>query len=452
MAGDMQDGRCEDNCRETLGLRLNSRYRNSFVFSKDLLNYRSVNKLFTFLCFAMAPAAGSAVSFIWHGGALWCLFEIVTGRRKFSRDRAMWIMAIVLFAYCLVITVSTVWNSQTLGDARHLLRLATLLLFPFSYSLWSISNKADVARTTVIASMVACYAGLAVSAFQYYYLGARAAGGAGNPIVFATVISLAGSISLAGIFLLHERKLTPLLAGAFAASWIGLIYSGTRALWITSLIVTVSILWIYRRTLSRYISPRNAVIIGVIFIAIAAAGAPTVMDRMGRVAADWDKLTVNDQQETSLGVRLSLWEMALDLVQQRPFIGYGMGSTRQLITTGLRDQYGLDFTFTHFHNGFATITVEAGLIGLLALLTIFAAASATALRCFRVSGDEVERFGATLLVILVVTYMISGLTNIILGHDILDTMMVIFLITGTYLAAGTSMQPLSDPGAAETPD
>ncbi|SFT95808.1 O-antigen ligase family protein [Mesorhizobium sp. YR577] len=421
------------------------------MFSKDLLNYRSVNKLFTFLCFATPPAAGSAVSFIWHGGALWCLFEIVTGRRKFSRDRAMWVMAIVLFAYCLVITVSTLWNSETFGDTRHLLRLATLLLFPFSYSLWSISNKVDVARTTVLASMVACYAGLVVAAFQYYYLGERAWGGAGNPIVFATVIGLTGAVSLAGIFFLQEKKLTLPLAGAFAASWIGLIFSGSRALWISSFVVTVAILWIYRRTLSRYISPRNAVIIVAIFVAIAAAGAPTVMDRMGRVAADWDKLTVNSQQETSLGVRLSLWEMALDLVQQRPFIGYGMGSTRKLITTGLRDQYGLDFTFTHFHNGFATVTVEAGLIGLLTLLAIFAAATATAVRCFRDSRDEVERFGATVLVILVVTYMISGLTNIILGHDILDTMMVVFLITGTYLAAGTSMVQASDPIAARKP-
>jgi len=418
------------------------------VFWKNLLNYRFVNKLFTFLCFVTAPATGSAVSFIWHGGALWCLFEIVTGRRSFSRDRAMWVMTILLFVYCLVIAASTAWNSQTMGDMRHLLRLATLLLFPFSYSLWSISDKSDVARTSILASMIACYAGFAVAAFQYYYLGERAWGGAGNPIVFGTVISLAGSVSLAGIFFLQDRKLVLPLVGAFAASWIGLIYSGTRALWITSFLVTVAILWIYRRTLSRYISPRNAVIIAAIFVAIAAAGAPTVADRMGKVAADWDKLTVNDQQETSLGVRLSLWEMALDLVQQRPFIGYGMGSTRQLITTGLRDQYGLDFTFTHFHNGFATSAVEAGLLGLVALLAIFAAAAATAFRCFRDSKDEVERFGATLLVILVVTYMISGLTNIILGHDILDTMMVIFLITGTYLAAGTSRLPLSDPNAA----
>lgn len=396
-----------------------------------------MNRAFAFFCFAAAPALGSAVSFVWHGGALWCVFEILSGRRKFSRDHAMLVMTLLLSIYCLVNAFSTLWNSPTYGGTDSLLRLVTLMLFPFSYSIWAISDKAVIARTVVLASMTACYAGVAVALVQFHFLGMRAAGGAGNAIVFAIAISLAGSVSLAGLFS-QDSKLTLPLAGAFLAAWVALLYSGTRFLWITTLPVNLMVLWIYRRQLHRFISPLTLLIF-VLGLAVAiVAGSHMIAGRLQQLIFDWNSLALNNYG-TSVGARLSLLEMSLELIRQNPFVGYGLGATRQLIETGFKEKHDLDLSFSHFHNGYLTTMVEAGIVGLVSLLAILVAAATNAVRTLRASVDPVEIFGAAMLIILVATYAITALANKILGHDIQDTVFMIFLIVGTHLASGTSM-------------
>lgn len=52
-----------------------------------------------------------------------------------------------------------------------------------------------------------------------------------------------------------------------------------------------------------------------------------------------------------------------------------------------------------------------------------------------------------LLIVAVVTFFISGMSSIMLGHDILDATYMIALIVGSYLALGAS----SLPGGAGVP-
>jgi O-antigen ligase len=44
-----------------------------------------------------------------------------------------------------------------------------------------------------------------------------------------------------------------------------------------------------------------------------------------------------------------------------------------------------------------------------------------------------------MLVALVTTYVVNGQAGILVGHDILDAMLMAFLAVGIYLASGTSM-------------
>jgi O-antigen ligase len=46
-----------------------------------------------------------------------------------------------------------------------------------------------------------------------------------------------------------------------------------------------------------------------------------------------------------------------------------------------------------------------------------------------------------MIVVTVITYLIGGLTGILVGHDILDSTLMVFLVCGTYLASGRQ-QPL----------
>ena len=169
------------------------------------MKYPAINRLFTFTCFAIPPILGSVVTFVWHGGALWCILEIARGRRRFSADRSMWLLAGLLYLYVLASALSFLLNGPSWEGAKDLLPFATLLLFPFSYSLWSISDKAAIARAAAYGSMVASYAALLYALPQHFFFNMRPEGGAGNALVFSTIVVMTSAVSLAGALMLETR-------------------------------------------------------------------------------------------------------------------------------------------------------------------------------------------------------------------------------------------------------
>jgi O-antigen ligase len=171
-------------------------------------------------------------------------------------------------------------------------------------------------------------------------------------------------------------------------------------------------------------------------VVVAAVGFQTISGRIDFLRADWNALGAQGHYDTSLGFRVALWEIGLKAFRETPLFGHGVGATQFLIRQGFRDQFGMDAGFNHFHNGFLTALVQAGLLGAVTLAAIFVVAATNATMVLRNSTDPIERFGATMIVIVVITYLTSGMTGILVGHDILDSVLMVFLVSGTYLACG----------------
>jgi len=224
---------------------------NLFTSLRRQLTAEQVNRYFSIACFFSPPVLGSVVSFVFHGGALWSLALLATGRRHLNIDRPMLAMTISIYAYCAAQILASIVNGTLRADATHFLPLITLLLFPISYSTWSITDKATLARIAVRASAAACVGSLALAIVQYHWIGMlRAEGGAGNPIVFATVTCLAVMTCLAGALSGVEKAWKPLTAAALAGV-VAAIYSGSRMIWVALLIAVVVVLVINRQRVSR---------------------------------------------------------------------------------------------------------------------------------------------------------------------------------------------------------
>ncbi|RWX58067.1 O-antigen ligase domain-containing protein, partial [Mesorhizobium sp. M4B.F.Ca.ET.089.01.1.1] len=140
--------------------------------------------------------------------------------------------------------------------------------------------------------------------------------------------------------------------------------------------------------------------------------------------------TTKGDHSTPLGLRVGLWDIGLDAFREAPFFGHGISASRTLSQDGFKERFRTNQGFNHFHNGFLTALVEAGLLGALALATIFGVAIWIAARVLRLSADPVERFGATMIVVTVIIYVTGGLTGILVGHDILDSTLMVFLVSG----------------------
>ncbi|MGX5829223.1 O-antigen ligase family protein [Mesorhizobium sp. 43Arga] len=375
------------------------------------------------------------VSFVFNGGALWSVLLLALRKRRFNIDPAMMAMTIAIYAYCAANLVASIVNNAIARDALHLIPLVTFLFFPISYSTWSITQKTTLVRIIVLSSMAACFVALLLAVFQQHWLGIRSEGGAGNPIVFAEVLCLAVMVCVAGALSDIERYRIALLCATLGGT-IAIVYSGTRIVWLALLIAGIAVLLINQHRLKG----RNAIRLLVLLLAagavIAAVGFQTISGRVDFLRSDLDALAVNGDHTTAIGLRFALWDIGLKAFREMPLFGHGVGATQTLIKQGFHDQFGMDAGFNHFHNGFLTALVQAGILGAVTLAAIFVVAARNAAVVLRNSTDPIERFGATMIVIMVITYLTSGMTGILIGHDILDSVLMVFLVSGTYLASG----------------
>lgn len=394
-----------------------------------------MNVYFSILCFFFPPVLGSLVSFVFNGGALASLALIAAGKRRFNIDRPMIWLTVAIYAYCAANLMASIVNNAFARDAPHLIPLVTFLFFPISYSTWSITQKATLARTIVLSSMAACFVALLMAVIQQYWIGVRAEGGAGNPIVFATVVCLAVVVCVAGALSGIERARNPLFYAALAGT-IAIIYSGSRIVWLALLIAGIAVLLINHQRLRGRNAVRVLLLLTAVGVVIAAFGSQAISGRVDFLRSDWDALGTHDNYDTSLGIRVALWDIGLKAFHDMPVFGHGVGASQLLIKQGFHDQFAMDTGFNHFHNGFLTALVQAGILGAMTLAAIFVFAAGNAVRVLQDSRDPVERFGATMIVIVVITYLTAGMTGILIGHDILDSVLMVFLVCGTYLASG----------------
>lgn len=400
------------------------------------MNYRVVNRLFTLAVFSMPPIVGSATSVVWHGGALWCVFEVLSGRRRLSPDTAMRWVALLMLVYVMANVVSFLVNEPSLAMVYKLLPLVAFLLFPFSYSIWTISDREEVAHALVFGAATASFGALILALVQYKYIGMRAEGGAGNALVFADVVCLAGLTCLAGALILDSRRPFLLLL-AFVAAFAAVLLSGSRSVWGVMMALTLLLLFICRTRLMVLLRGRLLALAGIaILIVVLTSGL--IMERFEALWQNMDKLTEGGDYNTSVGLRVALWKIGFQLFAEDPLFGHGMQNVSTLIREGIEQNFGLEVGFTHFHNGFLTILVEGGIVAGLAVIAMFALITVIAVRSLAKAGDRLERLGGAVLLILAAVYAGGGSVNLIFGHDILDTVFMIFLIIGLFLARGTS--------------
>ncbi|RWF42403.1 MAG: O-antigen ligase family protein [Mesorhizobium sp.] len=413
---------------------------NALTSLRRHLNPEQVNRHFSIACFFSPPVLGSVVSFIFHGGALWSLALLASGHRRLNIDRSMLAMTIAIYSYCAAQVLASIVNGTLRADVTHFLPLITLALFPISYSTWSISEKATLARIAVRASAAACIGALLLAIVQVHWIGMlRAEGGAGNPIVFATVTCIAVMICLAGALSRVEKAWKPLTVAALAGM-VATVYSGSRMIWVALAIAGVGILLINRGRITRSNMRRLLLITSACGLLLAAIAFPIVVDRTHVLFDNWNALATKGDHSTPLGLRVGLWDIGLDAFHRAPFFGHGMAASRALSNEEFKRRFGGGHGFNHFHNGFLTVVVQAGLFGAVALLAIFAVAIWNAASVLHLSVDPLERFGATMIFATSIVYLVGGLAGILVGHDILDSTLMVMLVSGTYLACGTRIR------------
>lgn len=203
--------------------------------------------------------------------------------------------------------------------------------------------------------------------------------------------------------------------GAFTAS----IASGSRGGWLIAISSPIIIIAWY---LIPNFSFKKIVLSGVLFlgasILLYTIPATGIQQRVNEAIGQVQQYHPDSQSaNTSVGIRLELWRLSWLAFKEHPITGWGQQGYEQKMqdfVTTKQTVLPVD-QFNHPHNDFFNEASKKGLIGILALLGIYAIPLTLFIKRYA-SANKTVRFYALLGVITVISTFIFGLTQAFLAH------------------------------------
>ena len=255
----------------------------------------------------------------------------------------------------------------------------------------------------------------------------RAMGGMINPLPFGTTAALFACISLIGAWDPGWRNRT-VAGAAFAGGLIASFLSEARGAWLAlPLLLIVAVFYFRARYGSRAAVLAVSGLAGIAAIVVITAGS-TIRERIDETLTMFQAFDFGEgnREAVSLDQRAMLMAYGLEAVSDQPIFGYGpQNAVAEVRERAAADGYTI-FNYRHLHNEYLTEAVGNGVVGLATLLLLLAAPIVTAIRSAR---DDRFHDRMALAAFLGVGTAIYGLTNIVLGHDITNTVYASALLT-----------------------
>jgi O-antigen ligase len=176
--------------------------------------------------------------------------------------------------------------------------------------------------------------------------------------IFARLMVLAAIVFL--LLALDSRKHRNWLWGGFGLSVFLILMTGSK----TALLLFLSVVILL--PLYKALRWKDTKVIPLIIILVLVAGSMAVF-----VMGNWENILLGLGRDTTLSGRTTLWELAIEKIAERPWLGYGYqgfwqnGGGAEIIWKHE------GYKPPHAHNGFVNIALDLGLVGLCVfLLTI----------------------------------------------------------------------------------
>ncbi|NYH18595.1 O-antigen ligase family protein [Paraburkholderia bryophila] len=234
-----------------------------------------------------------------------------------------------------------------------------------------------------------------------------------NPIHYGDIALVLGALSILSLnwwrkdgLAVRVLKIAGLIAGLTAS-----VLTGSRGGWVALPVVAVLIVYVRGRGKSR----RWKVLLPIAIVAILAGVfvfSSSARDRVVDLSTDLTSYE-HGQRDTSLGIRMQLYETALKIVESHPLLGLGAHGFRDSMQsfanagmlTPLAAQNGKGET----HNQFFAYLTDYGIVGGLALLSIYVVPGVLFWKRLSAPAGPANR-AALMGLTFVVSFWIFGLT------------------------------------------
>ena len=313
-------------------------------------------------------------------------------------------------------------------DERHAeIRLMLTSLGLYGVLRASHSGAASVGdlflRRTSCAISLACLIGFGIALLS------------GRDALTTNAIPWAAGVAMLTIWLTHaslfsqfptwERRLCALGAvlGLFAV-----LVSETRGAYGVALWVFVVSVW-----KSRSVFSFKKVLLGIgglLFVFAGLYKTPIVQQPLGRIHEAMSEVqassaAMTDAQNSSVGARLVLWQLARTAVPDSPWVGYGQKQRLRMIKDWGNQQHSQTvITLGHMHNQFLHDMMDHGLLGLASDLMYLLGLTGLGLWLLK------RRHVLSGLTLGGIAFMhaTTGLTNVNFAHNYYPTMMAVVVV------------------------
>ena len=244
-------------------------------------------------------------------------------------------------------------------------------------SLWYLS-KTGVRLSAIVWGLAFGAAGaLAIATYQAIVLKMPRVSGFTNAIQYGGIAMYLGFAAVAVALLGRWSKLQSVLLGLLGACGIFASFlSDSRGSWVVTPLLFLAI-WLmawgngYKRLAN--IAAGGMLTLGIL---LAIPAYNKLEQRTAEASLEISQYLKDPQKYavTSVGQRLEQWRLALHLIEQRPFTGWGLSgypkAKQAMVDQGLAHPSVMEYG--HAHNEILDMWVKRGLLGLVLLLLFYA--------------------------------------------------------------------------------
>jgi len=251
-----------------------------------------------------------------------------------------------------------------------------------------------------------------------------------NAVRYGEVMAIALTLGLSRLLLPQprgaSRHAVALYTLASAAIFTALILSQTRGAYLGVFTALLSSFIFARQTRKRIL-----LLALLMFGAGAAATAinPAVKQRVFAIVSTDRQDRSFDSPSTAINIRLELWELGFKMLKAHPLVGVGPDNVKKVFKRFHPEPVGYLDTWGSLHSIYIHQAAERGLLGLGALLLLFAALFLFALRRYRTGPGPYTLWALCALP----AYFVMNLTEISFQH--VHTSFAIFLALAFAAAA-----------------
>ena len=331
------------------------------------------------------------------------------------------VFSYLAIGYFSAVCLSVLFSGQAAELAHYIPRDFHFLFAPFiALALY----KAEINRDYLIVG--AKISLLLIGGIVIYYGGGRNTG-VMNAGVFGNLSVMLFFIVLAFSFSQHEalkHKVFSFIALLFG--FVAIVGSGTRGAWLSFLLLLGVYLYFILKQQNKLFT-RSKIITVLIIAGVLSLGSlnQQVNDRTYAAYTQIDNWLSGDATPSSIGLRLDMYEKAIDNIKNVPFFGHGYRTSNIVIFQNDLSAMGrISVGFNHLHNAYLTNYYNGGIVLLSALLLLLFAPFILFLKANSQNRTNPVFIAGALLT---VGYASIGMVNILLGDTYMNGFYTFFL-------------------------